>query len=164
MSDVQCFPCAFLLPHPLQVYNVDVMPDSDKSVSIVQRRTRPRQAVTNAFREAARPLTPEEACALAQRKHRALGIATVYRTIKHLTGAGLLIPVRVPGHPTRYEWVRQDHHHHFHCQSCNKVYPIAGCPRGIQALTPRGFTVKHHEVTLYGLCPACGLKRKSKRN
>lgn len=135
--------------------------DSDNSISIVQRRTRPRQAVTNAFREAARPLTPEEACALARRRHRALGIATVYRTIKNLTGAGLLTPVRVPGQPARYEWVRKDHHHHFHCQSCNRVYPIAGCPRGIQALTPRGFVVRHHEVTLYGYCPDCRPKGRT---
>jgi Fur family ferric uptake transcriptional regulator len=43
--------------------------------------------------------------------------------------------------------------------SKQRVYDIPGCPGNLRGLAPRGFTVDHHEVTLYGRCSDCGKRR-----
>ena len=69
----------------------------------IPRNTRQKQAIRDAFIEADRPLSPEEALAAAQRLYATLGIATVYRNIKSLLAERWLDPVSLPGQATRYE-------------------------------------------------------------
>lgn len=47
------------------------------------------------------------------------------------------------------------HRHHFHCTACDQVFPIEGCPGGIDQLVPAGWTVERHDLTLHGRCPSC---------
>jgi Fur family ferric uptake transcriptional regulator len=47
------------------------------------------------------------------------------------------------------------HRHHVHCTACDQVFPIVGCPGGIERLVPPGWTVERHDLTLHGRCPAC---------
>ncbi len=56
------------------------------------RNTRQKQAIREAFAEAGRPLSPEEALDGAQRHYKRIGIATVYRNIKALLEDGWLVP------------------------------------------------------------------------
>ncbi len=84
-----------------------------------------------------------------------LGIATVYRTIKALARAGKVVPVAIPGEPSRYEVAGLRHHHHFYCTRCEKVFELDGCLLRDNVSAPSGFTVEDHEVTLYGTCPRC---------
>lgn len=102
-----------------------------------------------------RPLGPQEVLTEAQADVPGLGIATVYRTLKSFVEEGLLKPIDVPGHPTCYEPSEMDHHHHFHCRSCGKVFDVAGCLAGISQLCPQGFRPEAHEIFFYGRCPAC---------
>lgn len=105
--------------------------------------------------EAGRPLSPEEALSAAQRHYKRLGIATVYRNIKTLVEDGWLIPVEVPGKTTRYECSGKKHHHHFHCNRCNKVYELEGCAASPRPRVPKGFTTQAHEFYVFGLCAEC---------
>jgi Fur family transcriptional regulator, ferric uptake regulator len=84
-----------------------------------------------------------------------LGMATVYRNIKSLREEGVLAAVELPGVPDRYEIAGKGHHHHFHCQECDRVFDVDGCPRAIAELTPQGFQLRSHEVILYGRCEKC---------
>ena len=63
---------------------------------------------------------------------------------------------RCPGESPRYEMRESAHHHHFQCTTCRRVYDVPGCPGNLRRLAPRGFTVEHHDVTLYGRCSDCG--------
>lgn len=119
------------------------------------RDTRPRRAIQGAFEEADRPLSPKEVLEEAQAVHPRLGIATVYRTLKSWLDEGRLVQVDLPGEAPRYELTGREHHHHFHCRSCDKVFELSGCPAGLASLTPRGFSLESHEVVLYGVCAAC---------
>jgi Fur family ferric uptake transcriptional regulator len=47
------------------------------------------------------------------------------------------------------------HHHHFQCQQCQKVFDVHACPGDLSRLAPPGFTVKDHDLTLYGDCKDC---------
>lgn len=104
---------------------------------------------------AGRPLLPSEILAEAQRDVPALGLATVYRNLKQLTEVGEIQLVELPGEPPRYELAGHKHHHHFRCNTCNRVFDVHACPGDMQKLVPRGFRVESHELTLYGSCSDC---------
>lgn len=120
-----------------------------------KRDTQQRRAIRAAIDEANRPLSPREVLDSAKRTSPGLGIATVYRTLKTWVEEGGLTQVDLPGEAPRYEATGKQHHHHFHCRSCDRVYELFGCPENLRSLTPAGFTLEAHEVVLYGRCAAC---------
>ncbi|MGE5234347.1 MAG: Fur family transcriptional regulator [Acidobacteriota bacterium] len=119
------------------------------------RRTRQRRAIRLVLERAGRPLTAAEVRRAAGRRHRGLGIATVYRTLNALVAEGFLVTVRLPGEGWRFELAGKGHHHHFQCRGCGQAFELDGCPRGLGALAPSGFQVESHEVVLYGRCASC---------
>lgn len=121
----------------------------------IARNTRQKQAIRDAFLEADRPLSPEEALLSAQRAYETLGIATVYRNIKALLEDMWLEPVSLPGQATRYEVAGKAHHHHFHCRRCGRMYELGTCTDTVLPRAPRGFRVAGHEMLLYGECARC---------
>jgi Fur family ferric uptake transcriptional regulator len=120
-----------------------------------KRNTKQKAAIREAFVEADRPLSPDEALEGAQRHHPTLGIATVYRNIQTLVEEGWLQPVEVPGESTRYEVAGKKHHHHFHCNTCGKLFELEGCVAQLKPKLPRGFRATGHEFFLYGICATC---------
>jgi len=121
----------------------------------MERTTRQRNAIRSAIEQAQRPLSPQEVLEAAQAEVPALGLATVYRNLKLLVDAQEVIAVSLPGDSPRYEAARLAHHHHFQCTACQRVFDVHGCPGNLARLAPPGFTVDHHEITLYGRCAAC---------
>lgn len=121
----------------------------------VMRDTQQRRAIRLAIEDSGRPLSPREVLDAARSHCPGLGIATVYRTLKALVVDEVLAPVELPGEPPRYEATGKQHHHHFHCRACDRVYELEGCPDGLRSLTPAGFALESHEVVLYGRCAAC---------
>lgn len=128
----------------------------------MERYTRQRDAVLAALADCHRPLSPSEICELAQKAVPRLNLSTVYRQLRELLECGEVVRVELPGQPTRYEAPgdsgldgAEDHHHHFHCDACNRVYPIHGCPGPMNHLAPEGFQVERHDLTLHGRCPDC---------
>lgn len=119
------------------------------------RKTRQRAAIRAAFESRGQPLSPEEVLAEAQRHVKGMGIATIYRAIRALLDEGWLVPVELPGQPTRYEQAGKGHHHHFHCRKCGQVFELDGCIDGFLDLAPKGFQVTGHDLVLYGLCLKC---------
>ncbi len=122
----------------------------------MERNTRQREAIRATLTAMARPLTPQELHVAAQADVPAIGIATIYRTIKALLDDGELVEVPMPGAPSRYELAGLDHHHHFHCTTCDRMFEVEGCVAGsLRSLLPRGFKLEHHELLLSGRCPQC---------
>ena len=121
----------------------------------MERRTRQRAAIWSVLERAARPLGPHEVLEEARDEVPNLGMATVYRNIRALVEEGRLRMVKLPGLPSRYEVAGKAHHHHFHCRCCDGVFEVETCPGDFEAITPLGFQLEKHEVTLYGLCEEC---------
>lgn len=119
------------------------------------RRTRQREAICRAFEAADRPLKPEEVAQAAAADVPNIGIATVYRNISALVEEGWLTAVEIPGQSSRYELAGKHHHHHFLCRSCQQMFEVEGCLPKLSALTPEGFVLEDHHITLYGLCSEC---------
>ena len=122
----------------------------------MERNTQQRDAIWKVVETSPRPLNPKEICEEAQQRLPNLGIATVYRNIKSLLEEGKIVPVVIPGQPPRYEKAGLSHHHHFFCNTCEKVYELEpGCPGNLSQLAPPGFTVNSHSIVLEGVCRTC---------
>ncbi|NJK90738.1 MAG: transcriptional repressor [Blastochloris sp.] len=120
--------------------------------------TKQRDAVEQVLASSARPLTAQEIWELARKKKSGLGIATVYRALKTLTKGSKAVLVEIPGSAPHYEWQRGRHHHHFLCESCQRVFELEGCVHQVVDLAPKKFKVKRHEIILYGSCEGCAQK------
>ena len=129
----------------------------------MERQTRQKQAVMQAIETSGRSLNAAEIWSLAQLEVPSLNLSTVYRQIKALHDDENIVRVDLPGQPPRYEAQchaprargHEHHHHHFHCTGCEQVFPIHGCPGGIERLAPAGFEVQSHDITLHGRCAEC---------
>lgn len=84
-----------------------------------------------------------------------LGMATVYRNLRTMEEDGILQAVLLPGQSPMYEFVTQEHHHHFKCTACARVFDVHKCPGDLAGLAPPGFVVDRHDIVLYGQCPDC---------
>jgi len=111
--------------------------------------------LADVIENADRPLTPAEIFQAARRKIPKLGIATVYRALKQFVDDGQVRLVEIPGAPPHYESAARQHHHFFFCNQCRRLFNLLGCVRGVLGLAPQRFTVKRHEIVLYGDCAAC---------
>lgn len=121
----------------------------------MERNTQQRQAIIQVIENSNRPLSIHEVRDLATHLCRGIGIATVYRNLKALVLEGKIVNVEMPGGLVLYEASGTDHHHHFSCGSCHKVFDISGCGFNFQELIPPGFQVHQHEIILSGLCQDC---------
>ncbi len=119
------------------------------------RNTQQKEAIRGAFEQANRPLSPDEVLAIAGKKVKRLSIATVYRNINSLVEDAFLLTVEVPGQASRYEIAGKEHHHHFQCDDCGRMYEMEGCLVQDRPRLPRGFRSTRHEIFFYGLCAAC---------
>ena len=119
------------------------------------RDTVQRRAISEVIDHSDRPLTIEEILRQARKSKPSLGIATVYRTINTLVADHVIVPIQVPDQPVRYERANIPHHHHFHCNTCGKVFDVQACPEGLRRMLPTGFELESHEVVLYGRCRNC---------
>jgi len=83
--------------------------------------------------------------------------ATVYNSLRSLMEAGLVREVAMEGKAARFDaYLRR--HHHFVCDRCGKVedvdfFDLPARERDQVIGTRR---VREFQVTLYGLCEACG--------
>lgn len=127
-----------------------------------KRRTKQRDAVLDAIQAAHGPLNAQEILKAASRRSAGLGLATVYRHVRALCTDGALVEVHVAGEPPRYEPAGRDHHHHFLCTRCARLFEVEGCPGDLSHLTPKGFTLERHDITLIGLCDLCTGKASAK--
>ena len=90
----------------------------------MKRRTQQRKAIQLALEEADRPLSSDELLSFAKKHSAGMGIATVYRNVARMLEAGDIRAVDIPGAKMRYETAGKAHHHHFHCEDCDRVYEI----------------------------------------
>jgi len=121
-------------------------------------RTSQRRAILQALEEAQGPLTPQEVLERAAAYHASLGLATVYRNLNSLAERGAVSVVHLPNESARYERARHEHHDHFSCDLCGRVFELeTSCPVAVLegATLPGGFVVRDHSLTLYGQCPDC---------
>ena len=92
------------------------------------------------------------------RESRAVGRATVFRTMRLLTDMDIVCRVLLEDGSLRYRVSRSGHHHHLVCVSCGNVQDldecaVAGLVREIAAANQ--YEIDGHWLEFYGRCAAC---------
>jgi Fur family ferric uptake transcriptional regulator len=127
-----------------------------------ERNTRQKQAIREVFLRAERPLSVDEVLAEASASGDSVSLPTVYRTIRALVIDGWLATVELPGRTPVYETNKREHHHHFVCERCARVFELYGCS-SVDVRVPEGFVTNSHDIVLLGLCKECSHRDKSRR-
>ncbi len=128
-----------------------------KAKPLGQRHTRQRDVILQTITDAAGPVSVAQIFKRGKKELGKLGIATVYRTLNLLMEGKRVKEVIWPDGRTCYERAGLGHHDHFQCRRCKTVYDLEVCPLHLAkgTIIPGGYMVEDHEMTLYGLCPAC---------
>lgn len=121
----------------------------------MKRKTTQKDAIRQAFRQFDRPLGIEEILRAGRERVPALNRATVYRNVKLFLEEGWLVRLHHPILGTLYERTGKDHHHHFYCRICDRIFELPGCALNEREATPEGFFTESHEIFLSGVCISC---------
>ena len=89
---------------------------------------------------------------------RAVGRATVFRTIRLLTDLDVVCRVLLEDGSLHYRVSRRGHHHHLVCVSCGNVQDLDECAvadlvRELAAATE--YEIEGHLLEFYGRCASC---------
>ncbi len=92
-----------------------------------------------------------------------ISLTTVYNTLKELKDLGELDIVQDINEPsTRYD-PNTENHNHLYCLSCGRIVDIDDdfSTLELNEDEQQGFKILKRQVTFYGICPDCQLKRKN---
>ena len=123
------------------------------------RNTTQRDAIKKAFEESGHAMTATQVLMAAKKHLKTLSVPTVYREMRRLCRDNEVVAFFLPGQRVTYYEIAQEHHHHFICRQCKRLYGVECLTEHIRKLLPKGFILEDHDVQLYGLCPSCGGKR-----
>ena len=92
------------------------------------------------------------------RQARAVGRATVFRTMRLLTELDVVCRVLLEDGSLHYRVSRRGHHHHLVCVSCGNAQDLDECTVGdlvreLAAATE--YEIEGHWLEFYGRCAAC---------
>jgi Fur family transcriptional regulator, ferric uptake regulator len=110
----------------------------------------------------------QDCCASAQEIHegvraegRAVGVASVYRTLDTLVDLRLVQRVEIGDGVARFEPAYPHgahHHHHLVCAACGTVEPFedAGLERALERVAgDHRYAMAAHDVVVHGTCERC---------
>ncbi len=123
------------------------------------RSTRQRDIILDTFLSTNQHISVEELYLKIKSGNQGIGQATVYRTLKLFTEAGLAREILLNDGQTRYEHViAGEHHDHLVCTGCNAIIEfedetIEKLQKDIAAR--QGFHMRSHKLEIYGLCIKC---------
>jgi Fur family ferric uptake transcriptional regulator len=123
------------------------------------KSTRQRSTIVETFLAVEGHISVEELLARVRGEDPRISQATVYRTMKLLTEAGLAHARQFGEGQTRYEPAEgREHHDHLICTSCGAIVEFEN--ERIERLQHdearrHGFVLHHHKMELYGLCRSC---------
>ena len=128
-----------------QIYELRLLRD------VGLRPTRQRIAVTRMlFGFGNRHVTAEMLYEEANRAGLPVSMATVYNTLRHFTGLGLLRQIGVDGSKTYFD-TNVTHHHHFFIKEENSLLDISGTDVAVGKIPapPEGYEIKRIDVVVH---------------
>jgi Fur family transcriptional regulator, ferric uptake regulator len=128
------------------------------------KRSSQREAILDAFLEAAEHVSAEDLLRRVKRSYPAVGRTTIYRTLKVFKDAGLASELQLGGE-ARFEptWKRE-HHDHFLCRACGEIteFRSAEIERVQEQIAAKaGFVVEGHRHHIFGVCRRCSGRVKA---
>ncbi|BDB29676.1 transcriptional repressor (plasmid) [Cupriavidus sp. P-10] len=122
------------------------------------RRTVPRMLILSMFQEKAHlHLTAEDIFRRFLNENRNIGLSTVYRVLRLLVQEKLLTCQKFENSSTIFE-LNEGDHDHLICVQCRTAGEFCDPKievRRIEIAKEKGFVLRNHTLTLYGLCASC---------
>ncbi len=132
------------------------------------KNTQQRQAILETFLETEDHLALDELLERVQQRRAGIGYATVYRTMKLFSQAGVAQERRFGDGQTRYELAElgDDHHDHLICETCGHIFEFEDDEierRQARVAERYGLRIRRHRLDLWGECqkPASCSYRKA---
>lgn len=124
------------------------------------RCTSQRDLILNAVLNSDRHLDAETVTNIVKKMDPTLGVATVYRTLRMMTSAQLLIERYFDGSRAQFEFVDLvgEHHDHIICLQCKKIIEFFNEDLEnlqIKIAKELHFELKNHRMELFGVCAEC---------
>jgi len=133
-----------------------------------KRLTGARRAVARAIARQDGHFTAEDVLAASRSERRAVGRATVFRSLELLADLHLVERVDLPSGEHAYVACEPDaHHHHVVCSACGRAVEVSELGLGPilgRIETSTGFAIDFHRLEVFGVCPDCqaaGTRRRS---
>jgi len=123
------------------------------------KRTGQRETILEVFLKSKRHLTVEELHNLVKNRDPAIGLTTIYRTMKLFCECNLARANHFDESRVRYEQqYKTAHHDHMICVTCGETIEFVN-PQ-IEKLQEKvahqfGFQMTNHRMEIYGLCEKC---------
>jgi len=122
--------------------------------------TEQRDQIFKIFLQTKKHLSVEDLYGIVKKKNSAIGQATVFRTLKLLSQAGIAREINLGDKRVRFEYDYK-HHDHLVCQSCLKLIETVDSEieRLQDALCKKfNFTPTSHRLQIFGICKQCKTK------
>jgi Fur family ferric uptake transcriptional regulator len=126
------------------------------------RPTRQHVAVVETLEVAGGFRSAQEIHGLLEERGEQVALATVYRTLQRLAGAGEVDLLRSEGGEATYRRCSDTHHHHLVCRECGATEEIEGpaVERWTRAVAEEhGFLDVSHTLEVFGTCAGCRRRR-----
>ncbi len=126
------------------------------------KNTQRRAAILAEVSASQGPVSAEEIFQRLQERFPTLALSTVYRNLERFAEDGLVEKETSPDGVFRYAG-KDDHGHYLVCTQCHSRVRLHECP--LSAMEEKleeetGFSIDRHQLTLYGICPACKEREK----
>jgi Fur family transcriptional regulator, ferric uptake regulator len=122
------------------------------------RLTGARRSIAELIARRSGPFTAADLVADAQQRDRAIGRATIFRTLDVLAELHAVERIDLPTGEHAYLACEPAHHHHVVCSNCGRSTDVddAGWRAVVRDIEDRtGYRIDDHRLELFGLCPTC---------
>jgi len=129
--------------------------------------TKQREEILVSFLKVEKHLSTEDLYKIVKKKNSSVGQATVFRTLKLLTEAGIAREIDLADKITRFEHAyNHQHHDHIICSECSRL--IEAYDSKIEELQNDlcekfGFSPTNHKLQIFGICKQCKSKYRNKQ-
>jgi len=126
------------------------------------KSTKQRDDIVDVFLSSDKHISTEDLYLKVKVKNPSIGFATVYRTLKLLTDAGIAQEINFGDGHSRYEKAlsKDSHHDHLICTKCGKIEEFENLKiEKLQkdVVKKYKFQMKKHKLEIYGLCKKCNI-------
>ncbi|MBE0582832.1 MAG: transcriptional repressor [Desulfofustis sp.] len=126
------------------------------------RMTNQRELILKELRSSRQHLSADELYERVKKVMPRISLATVYRNLETLSGAGIIAKLEISGRQKRFDYNVVEHDH-IYCIRCHRVDNIS-FDRNLAGLTdqdpPGGYQITGYRVEFVGICPSCRKKHQ----
>ena len=132
-------------------------PQVADAAALAGQLTPKQQHLLDQLQQARAELTGQDLHARLRGTPHGMGLATVYRHLRHLQQRGLVRCRHLPSGEALFAPTERDEHH-LTCVDCGSTVLLRSCPMHETHLNPQqlgGFQLLFHTLEFFGLCPSC---------